>query len=89
MKVVGGDFAVGESTGQHQKLLFVTAPGEWKRTPLVGINALRAVDDEGPEDLIREATRQMIKDGMTIESLTVNPAAFQNEEEVLFVNAKY
>ncbi len=36
LKIVGGDFVIGESSEQHVSLLAGTSQGEWKQSPLTG-----------------------------------------------------
>ena len=65
-----GDLAVGESDGQHLALLQLTAPGEWRADPLVGIGLRRYLNAPyGPAQaaaLQREFTIQLTRDGFQV-----------------------
>ncbi len=39
LMIVNGDFYIGESDEQHISDLFLSQPGEYKRTPMVGFGA--------------------------------------------------
>jgi len=82
--VQNGDFAIGESTRQHQQLLLVTQPGEWKQNPTIGIGIENFLLDDGnlSRDLTAEVRRQFEDDGMT-----VNKIAFDGQK--LTIEALY
>ncbi len=65
-----GDLAVGESDGQHLSLLLLTAQGEWRADPLVGVG-LRQYQSApyGPaqaQALQREVQVQLERDGYQV-----------------------
>jgi hypothetical protein len=66
-----GDFAVGDSTQQHQKHLLMAEPGDYKQNPLIGIGAQSYLDDEGPGDLLRAMRKELVRDGMIVQNLSV------------------
>ena len=72
LDVRGGDFAITESTQQHQKLILLTDKGEWRQSPAtgVGINSM-LLDDAAAGDIILEVQMQMEADGLIISHLTV------------------
>lgn len=89
---IGGDFVVGESTAQHQKLLLLTGPGDWKQNPMAGVNAESFTDDEGmqvPIAIGREIAKQFMADGMEVESLTPNPNSMTDNTVKVFEQAYY
>lgn len=68
-----GDFLTGDATGQNQKLLLGTSPGEWKESPVTGVGMEEFLDDEGPDDLFKEIREQFKMDGQVIKLLKVTP----------------
>ena len=72
LQMVNGDFAVGESTAQHEKLLIVSNKGEWRQYPISGVGIGRYVNDEAPGSLITAINTELKNDGMTVNSLRVN-----------------
>ena len=64
------DLVVGESTLQHQQLLLITHPGEWKLSPLVGVGLADWLNDERNGDLVTEVRRQFKSDGMTVNAIS-------------------
>lgn len=70
--VARGDWAVVVSDAQHQALLLMTQPGEWKENPGVGVGAVRFAESETPDDLLREIRQQFSADGMDVQELRYN-----------------
>lgn len=66
-----GDFAVGESTGQHQTLLLLTNKGEWKQSPERGVGAVNFIETANPAELAREIRSDFSADGMYVSDVTV------------------
>ena len=64
------DLVIGESTNQHQQLLLVTAPGEWKSTPLAGVGLAAWLNDERTGNLVTEVRRQFKSDGMEVRDIS-------------------
>lgn len=89
MLIQGGDFGTGEVTGQNQKELLWTGPGEWKQNPMVGVDVLSFEDDENNGDLQREIVQQFMNDGMEVRNLQPNPAIVNDNTVAPFVNAYY
>ena len=72
LDVRGGDFAITESTQQHQKLILETEKGEWRESPAVGVGINSMLLDEAPAgDIILEIQQQVEADGQVISQLTV------------------
>jgi hypothetical protein len=67
--IAEGDWRVGFSDNQHQALLLLTAQGEWKEKPDVGVGARRWAEAEIPDGLLREIRQQYTADGMVISTL--------------------
>lgn len=65
----GGDFAVGNSKGQSQKLLLLTDKNEWKEFPEMGVGIARFLEDDGVEDMFREIREQFRMDGQPVKRL--------------------
>lgn len=63
------DLVVDESTLQHQQLLLITQPGEWKTSPLAGVGLTDWLNDERNGDLVTEVRRQFKSDGMTVSEI--------------------
>ncbi|MGH2643542.1 MAG: hypothetical protein ACRDE2_06320 [Chitinophagaceae bacterium] len=72
LNVANGDFAIGESIEQHQQLLLLTNPGEWKENPEAGIGVSNYLLDETPADLKRAIRMGFNADGMTVDQITVD-----------------
>jgi hypothetical protein len=72
----GGDFVAGEADEQHQALLLLTSPGEWRQDGLVGVGLVRY--QSGPMDDVRRAalqrtlTIQLQRDGYTVAKVAVS-----------------
>jgi hypothetical protein len=71
LDIKNGDFVMGDSTFQNQKLLFETTKGEWKQNPAVGIGAEDYVADDELVEFENEIRRQFVADGMDIAILQV------------------
>ncbi len=89
LKVENGDFVIGESTAQHQKCLLMAKKGDYKQNPIVGVDLFHEIDDEGPEDLLREVRLAFSQDGMKVNrmkavttpngGITINTEAFYED----------
>lgn len=66
-----GDFVVGESTAQHQKLLILADKTEFKEVPMRGVGARRYLEDSDPSSLAREIRTEFIADGMTVNKIKI------------------
>jgi hypothetical protein len=66
LRIENGDFVVGDSTKQHQKLLLMLSKGDTRQFALDGVGVVDFIEDEGATDLMRE-----IRDGMTVKKLSV------------------
>lgn len=80
--VKDGDFVTGESTLQHQDLLIMTNPGEWKENPTIAVGAVGFLKDEDLISLMGKVKEQFEKDGMSVKSVSI-------VDENLITDAKY
>lgn len=69
--IVDGDFAVGESTAQHQKILVLSDKGEFKEVPMRGVGSRRYLEDDSPDNLAREIRTEFTTDGMTVNKIQI------------------
>jgi len=68
-----GDFAVMESTRQHQQCLIIAEPGDYKQNPTMGAGAYTFTnDDETLENLKKSIQKTFEQDGMVISHLKIN-----------------
>jgi len=71
--VKDGDFAIAESTRQHQQCLIIAEPGYYKQNPAMGAAAYSFTnDDETLENLKKAIQKTFEADGMSIEHIKVN-----------------
>lgn len=68
-----GDFAVGESTGQHQNLLLLSEKGMWRQHPLTGVGIASALLDDSPGAIKREILKEFELDGMRVKKVRISP----------------
>jgi DNA-binding response OmpR family regulator len=71
MQVRNGDFVVGDATKQHQRSLIMNHKGEYKQHLTTGAGAADYLDDENPDELIRELRRQLVQDGQTVNDIVI------------------
>jgi hypothetical protein len=60
-----GDFKVGDSEGQHIKLLLDTFKGDWTQNPTTGIGLIRWKNGRMDARFERECQLQFTADGLT------------------------
>lgn len=65
------DLVMGESTEQHQYLLLVSMPGDFKETPSACIGAARWLKDEDTRELLSAIKSGFEKDGMAVRAVTM------------------
>lgn len=83
LQIVNGDFAVGESTYQHQACLLMASKGEYKANPTTGVNSKKYLESERPDNYAREIRQEFVADGMKVNSINIS------ENLELTVDAKY
>jgi hypothetical protein len=81
MQTANGDFVIGESTPQHQQLLLLAGKGDYKLTPLIGVDVFNHLHDHSPT-LARDARIEFINDGMKVNRI-------KNDNGQIIVDAKY
>ena len=79
---VGGDFAIGDATLQHQKDLLDANKGEYKESPTIGVGIQNYLNSEDAADIIREIKDQFLKDGMRVNII-------EADTEGIRINAQY
>lgn len=70
--ITNGDFTIGESTYQHQKMLLFANKGQFKADPLVGVGSRRFLESSKHNDFAREIRQQFSADGMIVKTLQIN-----------------
>jgi hypothetical protein len=70
--ITNGDFTIGESTYQHQKMLLFAEKGQFKADPLVGVGSRRFLENSKQDDFAREIRQQFYADGMTVKKIQIN-----------------
>lgn len=78
-----GDFIIGESTAQHQKILILSEKGEFKEHPKRGVGSRRFLEDHTPDNLAREIRHEFHADGMSVKSIHIS------EQLELNIEAQY
>lgn len=63
---VDGDLSIGGSTRQHQNLILVSEPGEWREFPTCGVGIHSKLLGDNPGVVVSEIKRQFERDGMTV-----------------------
>ena len=71
LNIVNGDFLIGESTYQHQKILIVADKGEFKENPMRCVGVKRYLESERPDELAREIRQEFSSDGMIVNKLQI------------------
>ncbi|BAV09401.1 hypothetical protein SAMN05421788_101837 [Filimonas lacunae] len=77
-----GDWIIGNSDTQHQRLLLVCTKGSFKENPTCGVGVASYLEDENPTALLREVRLQFSSDGMKVSEVAI-------ENNQLKVNATY
>lgn len=69
IKIENGDFVVDNSTLQHQALILITNPGEFKESPMLGVGIENYILDSDMIGCEFEAQLQFTMDGMKVKNL--------------------
>jgi hypothetical protein len=72
--ITDGDFAIVESTAEHQKELLLNQPDEFLQYPGACVGAWLFMDDENVNGLIREMSLRFARDGMQVNSIRADPS---------------
>ena len=70
--IENGDFVIGESTIQHQKLLLYCNKGEFKENPTRCVGLVRFLEDNNAQALAREIDVEFSRDGMRVSKIAIN-----------------
>ena len=62
LKIVNGDFAVGDAELQHIDDLVYSFKGEWKEFPLLGAEAQRLIKQRNGLAKVKKEIRQQLED---------------------------
>ena len=82
-----GDFVIDESQAQQIKLCLLTAKGEWRENPTIGVGLDSYLVGENTQlDLSAEIRKQLEGDGATVESVLLST---NNNNINVSVNAKW
>lgn len=68
-----GDLVIVESTEEHQRQLLLNDKGDFKENPTSCVGVFNYLDDEGVQELSREVTIAYTQDGMTVNSVQLQP----------------
>ena len=71
LKVVGGDFLVGESKAEHNKMLIYCDKGEFMANPTVCVGGVNYFDGEDPQRLLNAISEELTRDGMNVRSVAL------------------
>jgi len=69
VQTANGDILCATSDKQHQGLLLMSHPGEWKENPAIGVGIAAWLNDENPGNLKGEIVRQYKADGMQVNAV--------------------
>ena len=83
LKIVNGDFDIGVSDYQQQKLIVATHKGEWKEHPEVGVGITQMIADDHYTEMLIEIKKQLKYDGMQIDDVALR------ENGKLFIDGFY
>lgn len=77
LSVDNGDFALGDSDLQHQKLLLLAEKGAYKQYPTTGVGIMTYLKDDNEADMLREIRFQFAQDGMQVDRLAYKDGNLQ------------
>ena len=83
LRLLAGDFEVGNSDNQQQQAILTTEKGEWKEHPEVGVGIAQMLADDLYTETLIEIKKQLEYDGMQI-----NDVALQ-EDGKLLIDGQY
>jgi hypothetical protein len=83
LQIIDGDFVIGESTVQNQKLLIFSDKGTFKENPMRGVGTRRYLEDENTDALAREIRQEFSLDGMTVNKIVIK------EDSTIEIDAFY
>lgn len=71
LKIVNGDFVIGDASEQSVEQLLISKPGEWKEFPQVGCNIQKSRNGKIDRFLERNIRVQLESDGFKVGKLNV------------------
>lgn len=81
LKILNGDFDIGESEMQEVALILQSTQGEWKQTPLLGPNLYRFVNGKvSKTEFEREIALHLAIDNKNYKELKTKIETFINRE---------
>jgi hypothetical protein len=83
LNIINGDFDLGDSTYQNQKLLILASKGEFKETPTSCVGSKKYLEEGNADSLAREIRQEFIADGMTVNEIIIK------ENNAIEVEANY
>jgi hypothetical protein len=75
--VLNGDFATGESLGQHVQHIIASHKGEYKQNPLTGVGKSRFINGAIDGALRRDIQIQLEGDGIRLDAFNVTDGQIQ------------
>lgn len=67
--IVNGDFNLGYSDNQQQKLILSTNKGDWKEYPILGVGIEDILDNDNYVGVLIEIKKQLQYDGMNVNNV--------------------
>ncbi|MFS2189809.1 hypothetical protein ACCC92_24245 [Mucilaginibacter sp. Mucisp84] len=77
LRIENGDFVLGDSDLQHQKLLLFAEKGAYKQYPTTGVGIMSFLNDDSEADMLREIRLQFAQDGMQVDRLAYKDGNLQ------------
>lgn len=68
--ILNGDLVLGGSDDQHITDILASYPGEWKQSPLCGVNIRRAINGSMDGRIRRDVRLQLEADGYKVKNIT-------------------
>ena len=67
--ILNNDISIVESTQQHQRQLLINDKGTFKENPTICVGLFNYLDNENPQDLLRNINIEYTRDGMQVNSI--------------------
>lgn len=73
LMIKNGDFAKGDATLKHQKMLLLSQKGNYKQSPTIGVASRDFINDDADADDYQAAIQEEFEnDGMRINKIILN-----------------
>lgn len=72
LRIVNGDFVIGDATLQHQEHILLAHKGEFKESPEIGVGVSDYLLDENFKKALSEIRKNFEYDGMIINELSID-----------------